>query len=458
MMLLHLTKSLRNLSTLSTILICWTVTGTTAHADTPPVRNFPPTPASYRQVDTLVEANLQNQVLKMWFPRAMDEQNGGFHENYADDWTVLPDSQRSIVYQSRLTWLSAEAVVRYPKGAGVFGACAEHGLDFLANKQWDHQDGGPFWAVDPSGQPTTRYGGEKHAYGIAFSLYAESAAYTSTHDPKALALAKATFHWLDQHAHDGAHGGYYEALTREGSPILSPPSDDNGSDAIGTPYGEKTMNTHIHLLEAFTALYKIWPDPTVKSRLTELFKIIRDTVTSPDGYLIQYFKPDWTPIPSTDSFGHDIETAYLLNEAAEALGMAGDVKTLSTERLLVDHALHYGWDGQYGGLYDQGAIDGVPTITNKVWWEQAECLNSLLLMHARYGHLDRRYWTDFLTEWDFIQRYQVDGVHGGWYNTVNREGAAPQGSQKSDGWTECYHQGRALLNVSARLEEMAHAK
>lgn len=419
-----------------------------ANATAPP----PADAAAYRRLAGETEANLQSQVLAMWFPRAVSAQ-GGFAQNFGEDWTPGKGDGQAIVYQSRLTWVAAQAAIRFPAQATRYAGDARHGLDFLADRMWDAQDGGLFWGLDDHGVPVRN--GEKHAYGISFAIYAACAAYKATHDARALDLAQRAYRWLDAHAHDGKNGGYYEALTRAGKPILTPAGTIT-SDEIGTRYGLKTMNTHIHLLESLSALYQIWPDRDLRKRLEEVFGLVRDKIAvEPIGCLNLYFTPDWRPLPDHDSFGHDVETAFLLVEASAALGRPDDARTWALARRIVDHALDFGWDADNGGFFDAGAVFGGPFTTEKIWWVQAEGLNALLLMHARYGRESPRYWEAFNQQWDFIHTKQTDAKYGGWYATVTREGASLPGHVKSDDWTEAYHQGRALLNVSETLRRLA---
>src|SRR5678815_284978 len=141
----------------------------------------------------------------------------------------------------------------------------------------------------------------------------------------------------------------------------------------------KSMNTHLHLLEALTELYRAKKDPAVEARLREVFLIVRDKIALPDGYFDLYFRPDWTPIPDVDSYGHDIEGGFLITEAAELLGLDGGA-TDAVVRKLEDHALRYGWDERYGGFFDNGPPNGAADHTNKIWWVEAEGLNAMLLM------------------------------------------------------------------------------
>jgi cellobiose epimerase len=410
-------------------------------------------PAAYRHLADEVEANLRSQVLAKWFPAALDTARGGYHQNFREDWTRAPRNDRALVYQARLSWLTAQAATRFPEQAHVYKDYSRHGLDFLEQQLWDREQGGFWWALDENGTPERQ--GEKHVYGIAFGIFAASECYRATHEPHALALAKRAYAWLDAHAYDKQHGGYYEALTREGKPVLSPPNPAMQSDLIGTYYGYKSMNTHIHLLEALIGLYAVWPDGGVRHRLQEVFTLVRDRIAVAPGCLNMFFTPDWRPVPDHDSFGHDVETAYLLVEASTALGKPDDANTWGTARQLVDHALEYGWDRENGGFYDAGTAFGPPLVTDKIWWTQAEGLNTLSLMHARYGRETPRYWNALNRQWQFIRHCQVDARNGGWYATVRREGAPIPGQLKSDRWTEAYHQGRALLLVSKELRRLA---
>jgi mannobiose 2-epimerase len=168
-----------------------------------------------------------------------------------------------------------------------------------------------------------------------------------------------------------------------------------------------------------------------------------------------FFTPQWQALPDHDSFGHDVETAFLLVEAAAALGRPEDARTWALARRIVDHALQFGWDTRHGGFYDAGGVFGPIFNREKIWWVQAEGMNALLLMDGKFGGETSRYWEAFIGQWQFIQRHQIDARHGGWFSEVSENGEALPGRVKSDGWTEGYHQGRALLTVSAALRARA---
>lgn len=411
---------------------------------------------AYRRMAGQVETAWQRE-LDLWFPRCVDQQQGGFHPHFREDWTRGEQADKTIVFQSRMTWVCAQVALRYPNLRSRYLEYTRHGVDFLEKTMWDQAQGGFFWGLDAQGKIGPKYGGEKHVYGIAFALYGLSAAYEASRDDRALKLARKTFAWLEQHAHDPVHGGYHEALTRAGEPIVTPPAGEAREvDMIGTAYGFKSMNSHIHLLEALTALQRVWPEAKVQQRLREVFAIVRDKIAVEPGCLNLYFTPDWRSLPDHDSFGHDIETAYLLIEAAEALHERDHERTWTVARSLVDHALRWGWDERHGGFYDKGSAFHPAWAREKIWWTQAEGLNALLLMHERFGHATPRYWDAFVQQWNFIAHYQVDPQHGGWYESVSDDGKPKPDQSKGTIWKAAYHNGRALMNVAQGLKRLAH--
>ena len=413
---------------------------------------------NYLKLADEMETTLRRDVLGVWFPRSIDHENGGFYANFTRDWQHSTSEGKFSVFQGRMTWLAAQIVMRRPDLKGQFLPFVSHGVDYLSNVAWDKKYGGFFWGLDDKGQVTPRYTDGKHLYGISFGLYASAAAYQATHDPKALALAKAAFRWLDEHAHDSKNGGYFEWLTRAGKVVQA--SGDSGIvqtiPLAGFPLGYKSMNTHIHLLESFAQLYEVWPDETLRRRLAELLAVVRDKICVEPGAMNLYFTNDWRAFPDHDSYGHDVETAYLLLEAEGVLGSVPDPRTERMAKMLVDHAVVYGWDATDGGFYREGTTMGPPEDRRKEWWVQMEGLNALLLMHEKYGRSDATYFNDFQHQWQFIRDHQVDHEFGGLYDTIERDGTATD-HVKARIWKEAYHDGRSLLNVTERLRKLARA-
>jgi mannobiose 2-epimerase len=311
--------------------------------------------------------------------------------------------------------------------------------------------------VNDDGSISPAFSDRKEMYGESFALYGAAAAYPATHDPKALALAQKAFRWMDEHAYDSRNGGYFEWLARDGKVIES--HADRGKLEMGplVAVGYKTMNTHIHLLEAFSQLYEVWKDETVRKRLEELLMIVRDRICVEPGVMGLYFTSDWRAVPDHDSYGHDVETAYLMLEAEDVLGVKHDPRTERMARMLVDHALAYGWDEKLGGFFGEGTTFGKPEERSREWWVEMEGLNALLLMHEKYGQQTTIYFDAFQKQWEFIKKYQTDADFHGVYQQVGEDGT-PVSVTKGAIWKAAYHDGRALLNVTERLRRLANAE
>ena len=415
-----------------------------------------PSRDNYLKLADETERMLHRDVLDVWFPRSIDQENGGFHSVFARDWQPGRSEGKFSVFQGRMTWIAAEVAMRRPELKKQYLPIAEHGVEFLSNVLWDKQDGGFFWGLDDKGQITSFYTDGKELYGESFGIYGAAAAYQATHDPKALKLAQQAFRWIDEHAHDTNHGGYFEWLTRDGKVVQADPDTATIQEIPlgGFPIGYKSMNTHIHLLESITQLYAVWKDDTVRQRLEELLSVVRDKICVAPGVMNLYFTSDWRPIPDHDSYGHDIETAYLMLEAEDVLGHGHDPRTERMAKMLVDHALAYGWDDNYGGFFQEGTTFGKPESKLKEWWVEMEGLNSLLLMHEKYGQQTNVYFEAFQRQWQFIQHYQTDAEFHGVYEMIGSDGL-PVNPGKGRIWKAAYHDGRALLNVTDRLRRLA---
>jgi mannobiose 2-epimerase len=396
-----------------------------------------------------LESALKAGLLELWFPRCLDRENGGFLCDFDSRWNASGKQPKSIVIQGRMTWLASRGMERYPQDPR-YRQAAEQGFQFLRDIQWDNASGGWFWHLDRKGRQTSEWKGVKHAYGISFGIYGTAAYYAATKNPAGLDLAKRGYQWLEQHAHDAKSGGYFEYFAEDGSPILTDPANPlpnhPKTDAIGTRIGYKSMNTHIHLLEAISELYTVWPDAQLKVRLAEMLGIVRDRIVAPPGAMHQFFNPDWTPVPDHDSFGHDIETGYLLIEAAETLGLKDDPRTLAVAKSLEDHALDYSWDKSRGGYFETGGTFGPIYERKKGWWTQAEGLNGLMAMARHFPDDPRHYRELFSMQWKFIQSNVIDSEQGGWYSTSLDTGGDPNAPKGSE-WKAGYHDGRALMNA-----------
>lgn len=440
---------------------CGSKVGRSQPASSAPLKPTHPMPTSqeYAKLAAEIEEALERDVVRPWFPRCIDSANGGFYANWDRQWNRQPSGGKFIVFQSRMIWTASQIAMRRPQQRQEFAGYARHGLKFLADSMWDREHGGFFWGVDDQGRISKAFGTDKHLYGEAFALYALSACYEATGEKQALNLARQLFQWLETHSHDAQNGGYVEALSRDGKPILpqGPMTPDNARFAGGGfILGYKSMNAHIHMLEALCALHRVWKDPTVHARLGEMLAIVRDRIAVEPGCLNLWFTPDWRAVPDHDSLGHDVETAFLLLEAAEELGQGHDPKTLRMARMLVDHALDWGWDPANGGFYDKAYAFEKAFDKKKVWWSEVEALNSLLLMHEHFGAQTDRYWQAFLKQWQFVRTRMIDSEFGGLYEELDADGTAHK-VNKGHIWKAAYHDGRSFMLASERLRRLAQA-
>jgi len=419
-------------------------------------------------LDELREA-LVDGILKRWYPLVVDTECGGYFTNVTADWTLPPEQEKMIVTQARHVW-TASKVAQFTGESAFYLPIAQHGYEFLRDVMWDSQYGGFYQIRDRRGGPSGVRGwrDEKRAYGNAFALYGLAALYAQTKDPEVLESARRSFHWIEEHAYDPRFKGYFEFLTREGIPFDRTSSYKTiASDA--NELGFKDQNSSIHLLEAYTELYREWKDPLLRERLAELLVLIRDTMVHERGYLQLFFQPDWTPVSFRDapddvrtanfgldhvSFGHDYETAFLMLEASDALGLENDGKTLHVARKMLDHALANGWERGVGGFFD-GAYyfngNGRPTIIHatKNWWAQAEGLNALLLFSRIYPESEYRSY--FLKQWEYVKKYIIDHERGDWFEGgIDKEPQFVTGP-RSHIWKCTYHTSRALMNCIALL-------
>lgn len=412
-----------------------------------------------------IEKSMKTELLDKWYPQSVDTLHGGFLSAFTYDFKPAPEQNKMIVSQSRHVWTTAKAAMAYPQVDYYLDASA-HGVEFLRNVMWDSLYGGFHTLVDRQGNVISNPQEEKTAYGNAFAIYGLAAYVMASGDTSALSLAKKAFHWLEEHSHDPVHKGYFQHMRRDGTVIARGNSVPSTSDL-----GYKDQNSSIHLLEAFTELYQVWPDPLVAERLKEMLVLIRDTITTDRGYLVLFLEPDWTPVSFRDSsrevilqhhnidhvsFGHDVETAYLLLEASHVAGLRNDTTTLRIAKKMVDHALVNGWDSLAGGFYDEGYYfrdkPGM-TITRdtKNWWAQAEGLNTLLLMADLFPEDEQRYYDKFLLMWDYIDKNLIDHEHGEWYAGGIDKQPELKRAMKGHIWKACYHQYRSMENSVKRL-------
>ncbi|WP_423147194.1 AGE family epimerase/isomerase [Rubrolithibacter danxiaensis] len=413
-----------------------------------------------------MKSSMVNELLKQWYPMSVDQQYGGFLSNFTYDFKPSGNQDKMIVTQARHVWSNSRAAELFPD-VTHYKTAAKQGYEFLRNVFWDRKYGGFYTYTDRQGNVKNNSFAEKEAYGNSFALYALAAYYRATGDTSALNLAAEEFQWLEKHSHDPVYKGYFQHMKRDGAPITRAASVPSRSEL-----GYKDQNTSIHLLESFTELYSVWPDSLLKQRLQEMLYLVRDTITDKKGYLRLFFQPDWTPVSFKDSsravilkhknldhvsFGHDVETAYLMLEASHVLGLHHDTTTMRVAKTMVDHALRNGWDSSVGGFYDEGYyFKDKPAIAiladTKNWWAQAEGLNTLLLMADYYPNDSMKYDDKFKKLWTYVQTYLIDHEHGDWYQGGIDKEPKQKTALKGHIWKGTYHHLRALINCINRLD------
>ncbi len=394
-----------------------------------------------------IEQNLRENVIPFWFPRSVDTVNGGYTVHYGPKGEPLPGGVKMIVTQSRQLWL-ASALLRSRYAIPGLRAAADHGFRFLRDVMWDKASGGFHWQVDATGTQVMR--AQKHLYGQAFAIYAISEYALATGDKDALAFALQAFRLIDAKAHDPVHGGYREYFAAD---WRTPPAGD--TSPLGGPPDIKLMNTHLHLLEAWTTLLRASADPVVRERLIELVGIETHAVVRV-GWTAHTdrHRADWTPILEGDaarvSYGHDLENIWLVADALEALHLPVAPYT-DFFRSVFAYSRQHGWDEAKGGFFDSGPRGQPADRRQKVWWVQAEVLVAALEMYRQTK--DPAYLDIFEKTWRFIDTAQTDWIDGEWFESIAPDGTPSRGN-KASAWKGGYHNGRALLQALDRLSRL----
>jgi cellobiose epimerase len=405
------------------------------------------TVADVRAVAPQLEKNLTDNILRFWYPGTVDREHGGFLIDHDAQGRFKGEAPKAIVTQARMVWLSAR-LVREGRGGEPMRAAARQGYRFLMDRMWDREQGGFFWEVDRAGTRVVHP--HKHLYGQAFGLYALAEYARATKDPAALADTRRLFELIEQRAYDREYGGYREFFARDWGP-----APDDVRPYLGAAADLKLMNTHLHLMEALTAVYRVDSSPHVARRLSELVIIQSTTVVRKSiGACTDQYARDWTPnlagTAARASYGHDLENIWLLADALEALGLPAS-PLLDLFKQLFTYSLTHGYDDARGGFYDSGPLGRPADRKDKIWWVQSEALVSALTMYRLTR--EARYAQVFLKTWEFTNTMQADWQSGEWHPTVTADGRAT--GDKAHRWKAGYHNGRAMLECLRLIRELS---
>ncbi|MFZ5495529.1 MAG: AGE family epimerase/isomerase [Verrucomicrobiota bacterium] len=395
----------------------------------------PVTPTDLRQA---IEADLRGNILPFWIRHVADPSARTFHGGLANDLAIHAAAERGALLTSRILWTYAAAFRHY--GDRAYRDMADLAHEDLLARYHDAVHGGFFWSIRADG---TVKRDRKQVYGQAFAIYALSEYHAATGDRAALDGAIAVFRLLERHARERTHGGYLEAFARDWSPIADMRlSEVDQNDP-------KSQNTMLHVMEAYTRLLEVWPDAGLRAALRDLVEImLARIVDARTGHLGLFFTTDWRPTSDRISYGHDIEAAWLLCRAAEALDAAAltaRVKALALR--IADVTLAEGTDAD-GAIFNLGSPAGIVDDA-KEWWPQAEAVVGFLNAWQISG--DSRYLAAAAKTWDFIATRLVDRTHGEWFRGVTRDGRVIPGFEKVGFWKCPYHNGRMGLEAVARL-------
>jgi mannan endo-1,4-beta-mannosidase len=389
-----------------------------------------------------IEGELRSNLLPFWREKSLDQVRGGFIAEMANDGIVRGDAAKGLVLNARLLWTFAALYRQLGDTRDL--ELANRAYEYLEAKFRDHEHGGYVWRVDPDGRVLDR---SKKIYGQAFCIYALSEYYLATKKSAALDAARQLYELIERHARDERYGGYLE--TR--APDWSATTELRLSD--GDMNVPKSMNTHLHLLEAYTNLYRAWPDVGVAARLRELVDLfgrhILERGSGPgSGHLRPFFGERWDVRADTYTYGHDIEASWLLAEAAEVLDderLAAEVRRWGVEMAgkVLGEAL-----GADGGLAYEGR-DGKVIDGRHDWWCQAEAVVGFWNAYSQTG--EARFSEAASRAWTFIAERIVDRVHGDWFWRVRADGSADPEQPKISEWKCPYHSVRMCLEMMRRL-------
>jgi len=372
-------------------------------------------------------------ILDWWAKHAVDSVHGGFHGRIDNLNKIDPDAPRGVVLNSRILWTFAAAARTQVNDDWL--SVASHSFDYLQKHFIDPEHGGVFWSVSPDGSPLNT---RKQIYGLAFALYGFAEYYRAGGPKKALEAAIDLFQWIERYSFDGVRGGYLEAFARDGSALsdLRLSARDRNDP--------KTMNTHLHILEAYANLYRVWQEPRLAQQLRHLIQVFLDYIVNPlSGHLCLFFDTGWAPQSDVISYGHDIEAGWLLLEAAEVLGDNALIQKCRDNAVIMATAAARGLDETDGGLWYENHI------LEKHWWVQAEAMVGFLNAWQISG--EEHFLEKSIGCWRFTQRHLLDRANGEWFWGVDAKHRVMPGEDKAGFWKCPYHNARACMEVMERL-------
>lgn len=385
-----------------------------------------------------VRIELKENILPYW-QKKMTAPEGGFHGRIDGHERLDPEAHKGAIMNARILWTFASAY-RVLKGSAEADSYLETALRAkreIIDRFFDPEYGGIYWSLNPDDSPCDT---KKQIYAIAFAIYGLAELNRATGDGEALEYAIKLFNSIEDHSFDTDKDGYFEAFTREWELIEDMRLSEKDANE------SKTMNTHLHVLEAYTCLFRIWSDGRLKERLRGLINIFTDKILGPDGHLRLFFDEDWNCSYNITSYGHDIEASWLLHEAALVLG---DAEVLARVEALVPAIVTASLEGfshEGGMIYEKHGEDIADG--DRHWWVQAETVVGCFNLWDHFG--DPSGLENALMCWEFIKANLIDKENGEWFWSLHQDGSVNHEEDKAGFWKCPYHNGRMCMEIIER--------
>jgi cellobiose epimerase len=382
-----------------------------------------------------------NDILAYWIKFTVDNENGGFIGRIDHANKIYSEAPKGSVLNSRILWTFSAAynLTKKKEYLEVAERCFHYLTEYFVDKEF----GGVYWTVNYKGQPLDT---KKQIYALAFALYGFAEFYKASGNEKALQAAKNIYNDIVKHSYDKKNGGYFEAFARDWNEI-----DDLRLSAKDANE-KKSMNTHLHILEAFTNLHRVSTTESLRLQLREIIRIFNEYIISaPTNHLVLFFDDEWNKRSNLVSYGHDIETVWLLQEAVEALNDENLLHEVKSRSVQMANAAAEGLDDD-GGLWYEYDPDQNHLIKQKHSWPQAEAMIGFFNIWQNTG--DEKYLKQSLKSWEFVKNYMHDKKCGEWYWGVN-EDYSPMNTEDKVGIWKCpYHNSRACIEIINRINSL----
>lgn len=392
------------------------------------------------QLRNEMRSELENNILPFWMNKMEDNEEGGFYGQITGEDELKPEASKGAILNARILWTfsSAYRLLKKPE----YLETATRAKRYLIDRFYDPEYGGIYWELDYKGNPLDT---KKQIYAIGFAIYGLSEYARATGDAEALEYAQRLFEVIEQHSFDPVQNGYLEALTRDWQPIEDMRLSDKDENE------KKTMNTHLHILEPYTNLYRIWKDERLERQLRNLIDVFITRILDPQtGHLNLFFEEDWTNKYHIVSYGHDIEASWLIHEAALVLGDPELLKRIEPIIIRIARAADEGLNPD-GSMIYENFLDKQKIDRELHWWVQAENVVGHINLYQHFG--DTEALDTAARCWEFIKTKLIDREHGEWHWSLLPDGTVNRKDDKAGFWKCPYHNGRMCMEVIERFGE-----